>query len=356
MSKKVGIVSLTTYINYGNRLQLYATQYLLESKGFDVDVVIFDRIKKPLKRKKKKQNILKRARTERIKTFKKWSNIYLSEVHFSLNDESFIKIIETYDYMIVGSDQVWNPVHKLLPPADFLEFFPIDRKISFSSSFGVSSLSKEVFDIYKDKMKFKAISVREESGAKLIYKMLGFCPEVLVDPVLNLFSMEWQSVSRKLQCRPNDPYIFTYFLSAKKMEKMKKLQNEIQKISKNNNFKIVQINDPKNINYFKADPSEFIDFVYNSELVFTNSFHGVCFSLIFEKPFVVCPLIGGEHLNSRIDNLLDKFNLQNRKFSNLHNLVNNDALYRLKYDRSILIKEINKSHKFIESNMEANSD
>lgn len=354
---RVGLVSLTTYINYGNRLQLYATKKLLEDKGFNVDVLVFD-YKKPVKKKPKKKKTskkkiqLNKARSERIKTFKKWSDFYLFEKVFSLNEKSFDEIINTYKYIVIGSDQTFNPVHKLPSPIDFFQFFPHERKISFASSFGVDSLPDAAMKAYKNNMNFKAISVRENSGADIINKILGYKPPVLIDPVMNLFPQDWEKVIKKTFMNQMsgypDGYIFTYFLGLKTMSK---LQEKIKRIA-GNKFEIVQINDYKEKDIFKSDPSEFIGYIENAKLIFTNSFHGLCFSILFEKPFIVCPLIGGEHLNTRIDNLLDLFNLQERKLNNINNLIKEDKLYSLDYNREILINEINKSHKFIEDNLE----
>jgi hypothetical protein len=54
-------------------------------------------------------------------------------------------------------------------------------------------------------------------------------------------------------------------------------------------------------------------YVKNAEVVVTNSFHGICFSLIFEKEFHVANLMGAmAERNSRLASIMDMLGLQDR--------------------------------------------
>ena len=71
--------------------------------------------------------------------------------------------------------------------------------------------------------------------------------------------------------------------------------------------------------FYKTGPSEFLYLVHNAEIVFTDSFHACVFSILYNKPFYVIERVakGMKNMNSRIDTLLNKMGLQNRKFESV---------------------------------------
>ena len=94
----------------------------------------------------------------RIKYFKDFNkNILFSKEPLDFNkNKSFI-----YDFCLVGSDQVWNPLMCRLKDADLLKFIDKEKRISFSASFGIEEIPNS-HKYKKDFENFKAISVREE--------------------------------------------------------------------------------------------------------------------------------------------------------------------------------------------------
>lgn len=348
--KKVCIVTIYDNNNFGNRLQNYAVQSILRNNEVDAISLKYDRVyETKLKYRFRnflkilKSVILKNYKIKKIRLFKKFNkNITFTKNTYNCNNISKISK-ENIDKFIVGSDQVWNPNFGRLTDIELLNF--TDKpKIAFSASFGVSNLSNEcVKNIVEPLSRFKAISVREDAGKKIIDEMkIDKSVEVLVDPTMLLSADEWDKVSNMPKnMKKGEKYILNYFLGELPVE----WDKEIKRIARENDCKIINILSEKNL-YFVSGPAEFLYLEKNAFLVCTDSFHSSVFSIIYDTPFVVFNR-EDEYvsMNSRLDTLLSKFGLENRKF----NGSISDDLLRCDYSnaRKILEKEKEKSKKFL---------
>lgn len=328
---KIAILTLNTYINYGNRLQLFSIHKILDNnpniKAIDTLILEFDK-KKEKKKKKSKESLLLRKRRERERVFKIFSFNCFNEIGIDGNDKDKIEKISMYDYVIIGSDQVFNPSLKYPSPFDFCSFLKSEKIIVLSASFGREfrdietkyheSFRKGLNNIIK-------LSVREEEGANIVKKLTGKEIKVLPDPCLCLTKDEWDKFIPISINRPKK-YIFTYFLNQKKINK--EIFEFIDRIVKEEELEIININNPRS-EYFSSSPFSFLEYIKNAKYVITNSFHGLCFSIIFRKKFIACDIVTNLSVQSRIDNLLNIFSLQSRKFDKTKNFdfeYNNDDL------------------------------
>lgn len=91
---------------------------------------------------------------------------------------------------------------------------------------------------------------------------------------------------------------------------------ELKRIAKENDCEIIDISD-RNSPFYDVGPAEFLYLEKNAQLVATDSFHSCVFSIIFSTPFIVAQRIGGtmKSMHSRIETLLDKFEMPNRIFN-----------------------------------------
>ncbi|MDD5638817.1 MAG: polysaccharide pyruvyl transferase family protein [Candidatus Pacebacteria bacterium] len=345
--KKVGILTLPGYFNYGNRLQAYAAEEVIKNLGFDSHILVIENIfSKP--KNSKKNNILKliiklrkipikeicpRAlnkikRTiflyinkgiikEREEIFKDFSKTYLKEVFYNDTKKSLKNLSNNYDFFITGSDQVWNPfwTNSLY----FLSFTNKDKRIAYAASFGVSDIPRRYNNLYKNWLSgMKNISVRETAGSQIVYNSIGKEVPVLIDPTLMLTKKQWFSISKRDTKRPEKNYILIYFLGEKTRQKYKK---QIKKIIKYSNLEVVSIADLKDKERYKISPNEFIDYINSASLVLTDSYHGVIFSILMETPFIVFERTEGvknsKSMFSRIETLLQKFKLESRKINGI---------------------------------------
>lgn len=314
---KVGIITLYGNNNYGNKLQNLALQSQLQKLGVDVDTIKEDDLRISTVLKRNIKNILKKdektsERIEREKFFLEFNkNInYLEKV---INMYS-PKIKENYDYYIYGSDQIWNCEFEGKSDLNLGLFTKKEKNVAFAASFGID----EVYEKYKEKYikamnNFKAISVREEQGKNIIKDLVDKDVTVLLDPTMLLDRDEWKKYEKKpKQLKDNAKYILNYFLG----EISEEANKEIKRIAEENNCEIINILDKKSPFYISG-PSEFLYLEDHAFLICTDSFHSSVFAILYNTPFCVFNRKDKHNsMNSRIDTLLNKFNMQNRFFKN----------------------------------------
>lgn len=351
--KRVGIITINDYSNYGNRLQNYALQEIIKSLGCECETIVNDSFRKQssimrirriseltldeIARKvsqtlgKKAHNIMQAIhkpskddrleiidkrnmilRKEREEVFKKFTQERIRETKYKITPDNIPDDLDkSYDAFIVGSDQVWNPNYRLGSPIDFLTFAAKEKRISYAASFGISKLPKVFVKNYTRWLsEFEHISVREIEGSRIVKELVEKDVEVLVDPTLLLNKEQWIDVSKQSSHKPDKPYILTYFLG----EISTDIREKIRLISIESNLEIINLVDLEDQERYIADPAEFLDYIKSSEVFLTDSFHGAVFSILFEKPFIVFDRISkAQSMNSRINTLLTKFELLDRK-------------------------------------------
>lgn len=343
---KIGILTIDDKNNYGNRLQNYATQFFIKER-FNIES---ETIKNESFSNNKKYFLLHCIKNinykgtyseneDRKKNFMKF-NDYIS---YSKNKVTAFSKINNYDYVLVGSDQVWNPTFGRLRDVDLLSFVTPEKRISFSASFGIESIphkfEKKVTISLK---KFKAISVREDVGKKIIQELT--CRndvEVLIDPTMLLTAEEWDEVSKRPKMLKSDKYILNYFLGNLSDERTK----EIERIAKENSCEIINILDRKSP-FYECGPSEFLYLEKNAFLICTDSFHSSVFGILYNTPFLVFEREDNNvSMNSRLDTLLSKFKLENRRYKG--KITKKDLSCNYTEAHKILEKERIKSMNFL---------
>ena len=375
--KKVGIITLNGYMNYGNRLQNYALQEFIKMMEFECETIIDKSYTSKnhlnLNKKSKLQklidkdfkqiylkilnrinnNKIKEINLERTKIFKDFSEKYISETKFSINKDQISNDLEKkYDYLVTGSDQIWNPFSPHVSEVSFLSFAPKYKRISYAPSFGVYDIPEEERERYKQWLSdMKYISVREDAGAKIVKDLTGRDVPVVIDPTMILTKEQWLSISKESKAKPKKKYLLTYLLGGGSKEHKQK----VKEIAKKYDLEIVNLGDIKYVEHYVTGPSEFIDYINDASIFFTDSFHGCVFSMLLDTPFVVCTRVGQNSktsMESRIDTFLDKFELQNRRYSN----INNIDIFSYDYTKSneLLEKERKKAWDYLSNALSSN--
>lgn len=344
--KKIGIVSCYFKDNYGSMLQAYATQKILDNMGLDNETL---NIKENIDFAKGKKEYYKsqifnytfiKSKLGMIwlKIYKKINkklgkNIAIREKKYKefRKEIRLTKAFHTYDELnknatdystiIVGSDQLWLPVNVV---ADYytLNWVPDNiNKVSYSTSFGIS----QVPDKYKDKYKkflnrINYISVREDSGCKIVKELTGRDATLVCDPTMLLTREEWLDIQVK-EPIIKDKYILCYFLGKniehRKFAERLKAKTGFKIVSLNHADEYVKYSDKfADIVPYDIGPKEFLNLIRNAEYICTDSFHGTVFSLINNKKFFTFERYSSKNgkvsTNSRIYSLLGIMNLQNR--------------------------------------------
>lgn len=357
--KKCAIVTLWGD-NFGNKLQNYALQEFLK-KNYELDVYTLvyqnerTKTKNGIKDKViskvnsiRNKILYKKQLNDRKNKFLEFSKNYINKFERIITSkEDFKKLNDEFDFFIVGSDQVWNTYWEGKNPFFYLNFVLPQKRISYAASFGINSIDKKYKDMIATELKkFNIISVREEQGKKIINEMIEKEVEVLVDPTLLLSTEEWKTFSRNSRySNITEKYIVTYFLGKDKHKK------ELRKLNKKTGYKIINLIDLNQKEFYSANPIDFVYLIKNAEYVFTDSFHACVFSIIFDKEFWVTSrqaLTSGS-MNSRIENLLNKFSMSDRFIDKIDDLqrLSNCSKINKSLKEKIINEEKEKSVKFL---------
>lgn len=345
---KIAILTITDGQNYGNRLQNYAMQKLLESFGNEVetiqrrtsrDVVGVQKIIIDTKYLIKRVIHYPTNHYGRIRRnkFKKFNQKYINFSRFVLqNNVAPEEICQSYDCFVVGSDQVWNTRFDIVREDLYNHlamFAPEQKKIAFAASFGTNKIEPGYEEIFLRALNdFRSIGVREKSGVQIVSELCqGKEAQVVLDPTMMISVDQWRLIERK----PNyvkGKYIVSYFLGGRG----EKITKYIQKIASSYNADVVnleaeflqdiQIENPA---MFVSSPDEFVWLMDHAECILTDSFHATVFAILFHRPFCTFERVAaekGNDMGSRIKTLLEMFHLT-QYYGNLEHPDTSPGLY-----------------------------
>ena len=356
--KKLGICVCYQHRNYGSQLQSYATTVELKKRGIDFEIIRYKKKITPalllkslprlfnpvfindrvLVRYQKKLKLLMHPQLKQNNNIRNSCLAKFSKEHFtSLSPmyygyDELCKAAEKYDAVMVGSDQLWAP-SGITSNFYNLMFAPDEKtKISYAASFGVSQIEKKYHNLYNQFLsRMDFISVRENSGKKLVESLSDKSAEVVVDPVLLLDKEDWdrEIPDKRLY---DKPYIFAYFLG-----KSPEYRNAVTEFARKKGLKIVTSHHMDSYNKadesfgdyapFDVGPAEFVNLIRNAEYVFTDSFHGSVFSMLYKKKFLVFNRYSDKSIsskNSRIDSFCRNYGLSERRFDGNIDAVDNE--------------------------------
>lgn len=312
---KIGILTFHRAHNYGAVLQAYALQTYLQSLNHTVEFIDyrneellnvykwfdFNRFKTRHLNNIYKELKLILPRKKRFKKFDEFINRYLnlSPKEYSLN---------SYDVIIIGSDQVWNT--NLTNGFDNMYWgnFKINNNcklVSYAASMQDEIPNGNISKIKKFLNNFNYISVREDSIAKILGTITNQNISVVIAQKLNL----------KL-----------IYLSAG--------------IDKNNSNEVIA-----------AGPLDFINLFKYADFVVCTSFHGTVFSIIFNIPF--CSVLLNDGKDNRVKSLLNKLNLNERGVKNYNDAILNDINWGKVQNSLSILKNNSKKYisQFIDSRL-----
>lgn len=346
---RIAILTLPLRNNYGGILQAYALQTVLENMGHEVEVIKwptpefmgFSLYKMPfiiLKRLLQGKELFKEYRMRREKgiVFQHVTNSINGLIHFSSRIIGSQHDLIDYcnnrnvDALIVGSDQVWRKSYgdnsffnKILPQNKFpsLETYFLDfvgklrtrpKSLSYAASFGTESTEFTNYEIehFGNLIRnFDAVSVREEQGLNMIRNTYSWNVNACqtLDPTLLLTKDQYLCLCTNHKCEGH--YLLYYALDENNEKKI-----ILDKLSKDRSLpvKVVSPNNNEGAPDSRILPSveEWLSMFAHADYVLTDSFHGMVFSIIFHKNFLV---IGNSKRGlSRFTSLLSMVGLSDR--------------------------------------------
>lgn len=303
------------YANYGTRLQNFALCRAISSLGaYPVSLYLYnfsDRVKDFL-RFLLSFLPFRRCRTYRLVEKRKpiFQDFLKKSYLRQISTKELVKLDFSDALAIAGSDQIWLSSHtekfKKERVFYFLRFAPKEKRFAYAPSFGNSTLTENLKEIYRQYLLgFNTLSVREEAGKKIIHDLTGIDVPVMPDPVFLLDKDEWCSLIMETGDEFNrENYILTYFLGKHSEELLTKI--DIYAVM--HRLKIIKV-DGEYYNKGSVIPSplSFVKLISGAKAVFTDSFHASVFSIIMKTPFIVFHKPLREEQFSRLDTLLNRF-------------------------------------------------
>ncbi len=377
---KIGILTQPLHANYGGLLQNYALQQTLIRAGHEVETIDWG----------EQKNIRSRLYRLKIKFYSNWLYKNHSEVRY-LPSKKELAIIwqktnyfiekyinhskplhsyqdfknqinrEKYDAYVVGSDQCWRPSYNSFLSSMFLDFTEHQdvKRISYAASFGtdVWEFTPQQTEVCSKLAKyFDLVTVREDSGVKLCKDYLGVKAIHVLDPTMLLTKEDYISLIEAENEPKATGSLFCYVLDPNK-EKASFI-NKIALATGLNPFQILPKYQAENRT--RSDIKKRIeDCVYprvtawlrgflEAEMTIVDSFHGMVFSIIFNKPFWV--LGNKSRGNARFDSLLKIFGLQDRIIKSTEDVkidepinwtyVNNILAQKRKFSKELLLNQL----------------
>ena len=284
----IGIIGLWYGRNYGSMVTYYALHHELTSMGLSVLMI---------------NNPLSREGDTMTKTDPR----RFAREHYNISPiypmHKLKKFNDLCDGFIVGSDQLWNyGLSRIYGQYYFLNFADDNKKkIAYGTSFGKSEYRgpepyRELSAYYLQR--FDAVSVREEFAIEMCKNVFGVDATWVTDTVFFCKKNQYAEIENVRPECAEGPYILAYILDPTK-EKTEALLN----VSKRMNKKVKVILDEapgqrernrQNMRIPAGAPIEILnevdlpEWLYcfdHSDYVVTDSFHGTCFAIIFQKNF-----------------------------------------------------------------------
>lgn len=340
---KVGIITYHSVWNYGAALQCVALYHKIQEFGLEVEVIDYQPVyaqhcfvyQNPfIKAREGYGYSSSRSVLGKCKEATKW---FLGGIksYATINDRkvkaqkfrTFITANSTLtrkyksidaltkdppqeDMYICGSDQIWNPIatRGILDPAYYLQFGkPETKRVAYAASACKLKPAQHKLILQKYLSSFDYISLRESELVQELSDIVNKDINVCADPTLIVDKSFFSAIACPVEGVEKGSYILLYFLGvANESQNAKYIKRYVESIKKRvpRGKKVIDISATRitsDIDYLKdIGPAEFVWLIANADMIATNSFHAMVFSVLNNKNFVVVPRDG---MNSRIENL-----------------------------------------------------
>lgn len=340
---KIGILTQPLHANYGGLLQNYALQQVLLRAGHEVETIDWTPSNKSLRSRlyrikwtilpflfpKKYPKLRYQPKDEERKVIQQHTNHFISTyIHHTktiMFKDGFSRQAKAGKYAayVVGSDQCWRPRYNTFLTSMFLDFAKEEKpkRIAYAASFGTDQweFTQEKTSICAPlAQKFDFVSVREDSGVKLCKDHLGVNAVHVLDPTLLLTKEDYILLIKAEKEPKAKGTLFNYILDPDTVKSA-----FINRVAKERGLKSFQVlpkcqaetrtkEDVKNRIEDCVFPgvTTWLRAFMDAEMTIVDSFHGMVFSIIFNKPFWV---IGNANRGmSRFTSLLKVFHLEDR--------------------------------------------
>ncbi len=327
-SLKVGVMTLPLNKNFGGNLQAFAMMEKLKQMGHRP--VIINRKHPPPELSEDAASLREDAAKPlmagsygmpRALQNASFVNAYIAPATRKFHSSAQLaQVIERYDFdaILVGSDQVWRAEYaKSLSEDFFFKFLKEDtsiKRISYAASFGADDMGFEgatLSSVTRLIRRFDTVLVREDSAVDLCRSMGQEAHHVL-DPTLLLKPEDYVKVFQDKGFDYGGDRLLAYVLDAgpRKMNLVRKISETLRtEVYATNGLPLTSDSALKGSEGDRSVESWVASF-HGAKFVVTDSFHGVAFSILFNRPFIA---YGNPRRGmARFTSLLKMFGLEDR--------------------------------------------
>ncbi len=319
---KVGILTFPNSVSYGATLQMVALQETVRSLGHQVEVINYHNpYMRTEKHTRKGRHPLKRALQRQIRLLLH-RRLYANFRDFErrritgyparpfTDKKELAELGRRYDAVICGSDQVWNPDITAGDLSYFLDFCTAaTKRVSYAPSFGVEQFPEGFCQSFAPELeRFHALSVREMPGKVLVEQLTGREATLVTDPTWLVDAADWAKMEQPHPAAQGE-YVL-YFV----VNQSEELLARCKAFAREKGLKVVMVggnpltagknSDPLFTQAIDIGPEQWLYLVHHARYVFTNSFHGTAFSVLFERDvYVQVPPRNGSRLRQVLESL-----------------------------------------------------
>lgn len=318
-NKKICIVGGYSFSNYGDEITYFSLYSYLKNIGYEVKMLSWPKTYKRYFRGYAYPSIMWNPRKKPL-LFN--DNPYANDLIDILKYRSdLIKLNDEYDVFIVGSGQYFNA--RVLNNTRYytlLDWVRFDKqKIAYSAAWGNGEYPVKCVE-EKEKIKecikrFDYFSVREQQSVDVVKKQFGLDVNQVIDPVFLCEKTGFSHIAKKpINVEKKEKYVYSYMLDSSSQN-----GNAIRMFSQKQDLKLISVCAESMNKKSKCQKTwetnieqnvsveEWLWYIENCSIMITDSFHGMCMALVFNKPFVVItrPLAGVDRYSS----LLGRLNL-----------------------------------------------
>lgn len=306
---KVFILTLYSAINVGAFLQAFALQQTVEELGFEVKFAKFplntETYHNAVKVKKYFKELPKLVFKLRSRIKYKFEQ---AKLHVAPIEE-----VKNFDYVIVGSDEVWNVCNTNFEhhPEYFGEGLNPKKLISYAPS--ANGVTEKEFRRQMPQIKFQnftVLSARDKETKELVETISDKKVDLVVDPTLLVSDFKGAiEVSRK--CRFNNfILVYSYGLNSEDIHKVISFANK----QKMRTISVGTYNSwcDKNL---VVSPFEFLDYLEKATYVITSTFHGTLLSIKYNKKFGIFA-----YQSWKVYGALEQYDLMDRELSRVDDI------------------------------------
>lgn len=311
--KNVCVFNFWWVSNYGALLTAYAIQSLIDKLGYNP--LLIDNSYKHNELISK--NFAKNFEQHYLKTSNK---VILYKDFNNLNTNSNI--------FITGSDQILRPIASRERLPQYLQDFVSinSKKITMAASFAVDKKTLlnetdiKILENMKISLKsFDFISVREKSGVEICKELFNVDAEWIIDPVFIIDQSNYNELIK------NSTQKFSNKIVSYVLDPHKEYNKVYKHLEKKYNRKIIKTA------YSDISVENWLASIKNCEFLITDSFHGMCFAIIFNKPFIC--ITNQKRGATRFESILEMLNIENQCINNINEIYEKDCIFKVDYEK-----------------------